>query len=229
MRKIISLLFIIALFGCSSGSVSVSDLRDGDLLFVVNDLGNNITDVTVGVDGLKIDHVAVYAGGNIIEAVPCHGVWRIPLDSFFVRLAEADAVMVGRVDGLDADASIGNAERFLGSPYDDIFMPDDSALYCSELVQKSFVFKERCGEVDSAGDQYGKEEDSPQAVFGTIPMSFHDNSGNVTEFWTKFYAARGLKVPEGEPGTNPGQLSRDNNVKLLGYLRFDTSALRQAQ
>ena len=216
MRKILSLLFIITLIGCSSGNVTVSDLRDGDLLFVVNGLGNNITDVTEGVDGLMIDHVAIYAGGDIIEAVPDRGVWRIPLDSFIVRLAVTDAVLVGRVDGLNVGASIRNAERFLGSPYDDIFMPNDSALYCSELVQKSFVFKDK-------SDDGVDEGLSPHAVFSTIPMSFHDSTGNVTEFWTKFYASRGLSVPEGAPGTNPGQLSRDPNVKLLGYLRFGTS------
>lgn len=207
MRKILSLLFIITLIGCSSGNVTVSDLRDGDLLFVVNGLGNNITDVTEGVDGLMIDHVAIYAGG-IIEAIPDRGVWRIPLDSFIVRLAETDAVLVGRVDGLDVGASIRNVEKFLGSPYDEIFMPSDSAIYCSELVQKSFVFK------DKSDDGQG-----PHAVFSTIPMSFHDSTGNVTEFWTKFYASRGLSVPEGAPGTNPGQLSCDPNVRLLGYLK----------
>ena len=50
-------------------------------------------------------------------------------------------------------------------------------------------------------------------------MSFHDSAGRVTEFWTKFYEVRGLTVPEGEPGTNPGQLSRDPNVRILGYLQ----------
>mgnify|MGYP002522520537 FL=1 len=251
MRTFFPILFIITLIGCSSGNVSVSDLRDGDLLFVVvNGLGNNITDVTEGVDGLTIDHVAVYVGGDIIEAVPVGGVWRIPLDSFLVRLAETDAVMIGRVDDLDVDASIGNAERFLGSPYDEIFMPSDSAIYCSELVQKSFVFKggrnersdvkDNVGKKDKIGEEYemngvtnGTENDDESNegikpseigprlfVFDTIPMSFHDSTGNVTEFWTKYYAARGLKVPEGEPGTNPGQLSRDPNVELLGYLRF---------
>ncbi len=216
MRKIFSILFILSLIGCSSWSVTVSDLRDGDLLFVVNGLGNSITDVTVGVDGLKIDHVAIYAGGDIIEAVPGRGVSRSQLDSFIVRLAETDAVLVGRVDGLDVGASIRNAERFSGSPYDEIFMPSDSTIYCSELVQKSFVFM---GKPDDDRKGIADEGQDPRAVFSTIPMSFQDSTGNVTEVWTKFYASRGLSVPEGVPGTNPGQLSRDPNVKILGYLK----------
>ena len=219
------LLLLIAL-GCSS--TNAPDLKDGDLLFVVNGNGNDITDVTVGVDGLGIDHVAVYAEGNVIEAIPESGVVESPLDSFLARLSENETVLVGRVDGLDVRASVDNARRLLGLPYDDIFMPGDSAVYCSELVQMSFVFsgqRERgaADGTDGTDDTDGTdgtdgEDSAAEAVFATIPMSFHDSTGRVTEFWTKFYAARGLTVPEGEPGTNPGQLSRDPNVRILGRL-----------
>lgn len=216
------LLLLIAL-GCSS--TNAPDLKDGDLLFVVNGNGNDITDVTVGVDGLGIDHVAVYAEGNVIEAIPESGVVESPLDSFLVRLSENETVLVGRVDGLDVRASVDNARRLLGLPYDDIFMPGDSAVYCSELVQMSFVFSGRRerGAADGTDGTDGTdctdgEDSAAEAVFATIPMSFHDSTGWVTEFWTKFYATRGLTVPEGEPGTNPGQLSRDPNVRILGRL-----------
>ena len=115
-----------------------------------------------------------------------------------------------------------NARKFLGRPYDDIFLPSDSAIYCSELVQKSFVFKDGLKERDhnvKEVDSKATGSGTKHFVFGTIPMSFHDSTGNVTEFWAKFYSARGLAVPEGEPGTNPGQLSRDPNVKILGRLQ----------
>lgn len=213
---------LVVVLGCSDERVSVSDLRGGDLLFVVNGQGNNITDVTDGVDGLGIDHIAVFSDGNVIEAIPKYGVVENPLDSFLVRLSDRESVLVGRIEGLDVEESVTNARKFLGKPYDDIFMPSDSAIYCSELVQKSFVFKD----VLKERDQNVKEVDSKATgsgtkhfVFGTIPMSFHDSTGNVTEFWAKFYSARGLAVPEGEPGTNPGQLSRDPNVRILGYLQ----------
>ena len=216
--------------------MNATDLKDGDLLFVVNGNGNDITDVTVGVDGLGIDHVAVYAEGNVIEAIPESGVVESPLDSFLVRLSENETVLVGRVDGLDVRASVDNARRLLGLPYDDIFMPGDSAVYCSELVQMSFAFSGQRERVAADGtawttavkvvgtdgtdgtDCTDGEDYAAEAVFATIPMSFHDSTGRVTEFWTKFYAARGLAVPEGEPGTNPGQLSRDPNVRILGRL-----------
>lgn len=215
--KVLAVAILSIVVGCSDdGTVSMSDLRDGDLLFVVNENDNNITEVTQGTDNLKIDHVAIFAEGNIIEAIPELGVMESPLDSFLVGLNEKESVLVGRVKGLDAKTSVDNARGFLGLPYDDIFMPGDSAIYCSELVQMSFVFKRK-----SSGSPSGYTADNlcPSVVFGTIPMSFHDSTGNVTEFWTKFYAARGMAVPEGTPGTNPGQLSRDPNVKILGYLK----------
>ena len=213
---------LVVVLGCSDERVSVSDLRGGDLLFVVNGQGNNITDVTDGVDGLGIDHIAVFSEGNVIEAIPEYGVVENPLDSFLVRLSDRESVLVGRIEGLDVEESVTNARKFLGKPYDDIFMPSDSAIYCSELVQKSFVFKDGLKERDhnvKEVDSKATGSGTKHFVFGTIPMSFHDSTGNVTEFWAKFYSARGLAVPEGEPGTNPGQLSRDPNVKILGRLQ----------
>lgn len=293
------LVSVLCATGCSN-DLTIEDLKSGDLLFVVNGTGNNITDVTEGVDDLGIDHVAIVAGSNVIEAIPKYGVVKSPLDSFLVRLSENEGVIVGRVDGLDVEASVANAEQYLGKPYDDIFMPSDSAIYCSELVQKSYVFKEglnqrgskvkgevdrmcnafkagekkeaaivndeekagdvtktgyeekkkvsgknnlargdeaKAGDVVKAGDETKAGDEAINgdvanrigtvSVFNTIPMSFHDSTGKVTEFWTKFYAARGMEVPEGEPGTNPGQLSRDPSVQILGFLTAST--FRQAQ
>ena len=231
LEKALLLVLAFGVVACSEG-ITITDLRNGDLLFVVNGQGNNITDVTDGVDGLGIDHIAVFSDGNVVEAIPEYGVVENPLDSFLVRLSDRESVLVGRIEGVDVEESVANARKFLGRPYDDIFMPSDSAIYCSELVQKSFVFKDRLKERDhnvkgmavvrdDVKDMNPKVTGSggKHFVFGTSPMSFHDSAGRVTEFWTKFYEARGLTVPEGEPGTNPGQLSRDPNVRILGYLQ----------
>ena len=146
LHKILEKALLLALaFGvvaCSEG-ITITDLRNGDLLFVVNGQGNNITDVTDGVDGLGIDHIAVFSDGNVVEAIPEYGVVENPLDSFLVRLSDRESVLVGRIEGVDVEESVANARKFLGRPYDDIFMPSDSAIYCSELGQKSFVFKDR--------------------------------------------------------------------------------------
>ena len=187
----------------SQFSILNSPLIEGDLLFVAQAEANAITEVTQGVDGLAIDHVAILhrIGGDhgplyALEAIPRQGVVLTPIDSLLAREQAATFVMA-RVDGADAATSVRNALRYVGKPYDDLFLPGDSAIYCSELVQMCYV--------DAAGNP----------VFGTIPMSFHDASGRILDHWTEFYRSRGMTVPEGLPGTNPGQLSRQPNVTII--------------
>lgn len=177
-------------------------LQEGDLLFCCPDTANAITAVTSGVEGLPIDHVAVVhrIGGDdgilfVIEAVKPM-VCLTPIDTF---VNENGPVLVARVKAdLDVKSSVKRCLAMVGKPYDDLYLPGDSAVYCSELVQMCYVTR--------AG----------QAVFGTIPMSFHDATGQVTRYWRDFYSGRGMEVPEGLPGTNPGELSRSPQVTIVG-------------
>lgn len=180
-------------------------LHEGDLLFCCSDTANAITDVTVGVEGLMIDHVAVLhclddGSPCVIEAVK-PAVRMTPLDTF---MSENSCVLVGRVNvDFDVAVSVERCLAMLGKPYDDLFLPGDSALYCSELVQMNYVTA------------------SGELVFGTIPMSFHDETGEITDYWNDFYYSRGMAVPEGEPGTNPGELSRRPQVTIIGKYPID--------
>lgn len=168
-------------------------LKSGDLLFHLTKKSNAITDVTPGM----IDHVAIYLGGDsVIEAVE-RGVVITPLDSLCMQEGR---YLVGRVNKLCRKASLRKALTFLGRHYDRLYLPDNADIYCSELVQLSYV------------DKKGKR------LFGTIPMSFHDKTGRITDYWTQFYAQHNMQVPEGLPGTNPGELSQRKNVLLLGLL-----------
>lgn len=65
LEKALLLVLAFGVVACSEG-ITITDLRNGDLLFVVNGQGNNITDVTDGVDGLGIDHIAVFSDGNVV-------------------------------------------------------------------------------------------------------------------------------------------------------------------
>jgi len=56
-------------------------------------------------------------------------------------------------------------------------------------------------------------------LFSTIPMSFHDASGRITDYWIQFYARHQMAVPEGKPGSNPGELSRRPSVRIVGRLK----------
>lgn len=177
-------------------------LQEGDLLFCCPDAANAITDVTSGVEDLPIDHVGIVhrIGGDggpvfVIEAVKPE-VCLTPIDSF---LCHNSQVIAGRVNVEYAQSqSIRQCLRMVGKPYDDLYLPGDSAVYCSELVQMNYVYP------------------GGEPVFDTVPMSFHDASGRVTDYWQTFYSRRGMQVPEGMPGTNPGELSRRREVTILG-------------
>ena len=177
-------------------------LCEGDLLFCYTDTANAITAVTNGVDDLPIDHVAVFhrIGGEngipyVIEAVK-PAVRLTPIDMF---LHDNPHVIVGRVN---VDCYIGRAVRrclmMVGKPYDDLYMPGDSAIYCSELVLLNY------------------RTVSNLPVFSPVPMSFHDETGRVIDYWQDFYGRRGMAVPEGAPGSNPGELSRRPEITIIG-------------
>lgn len=205
IRVLSAVCCLFALHCQAFGQCTLTDLRSGDLLFFAPAKDNAITKVTQGIGDVAIDHVAIVhladSGITTIEAVH-RGVVIMPVDSTRLRARQRnEAVMVGRVDGgLDISASIANALQHLGKPYDFYFEPSDSAIYCSELVQKAFV--------DIAGEP----------VFGTIPMSFHTPDGKILPYWTEYYRRVGKTVPEGAPGTNPGQLSRSQRLIILGRL-----------
>ena len=172
------------------------EVDEGDLLFVAQAQDNAITQVTEGVDNLAIDHVAIMhrIGGDegplyALEAIPHQGVVLTPIDSLIAR-EQGATFLLRRVAGVDARRSVRQALCYVGLPYDDLYLPGDSAIYCSELVQMCYVGMD------------GKP------IFGTIPMSFHDSTGRILDYWTEFYRQRGMAVPEGLPGTNPGELSR---------------------
>ncbi len=192
--------------------VTANELRSCDLLFVVNHKGNAITQSTTRSGSLPIDHVAIVLREGdslwVYEAVPGKGVSHTTLSHFaydYLRRSDPSyAIAVGRVASSLLD-TIATKERFtqITAPYDSLYLPDDSAYYCSELVQKTFV------------DHQGS------LIFPTIPMSFHNEAGEVLPYWKRFYAQHGMDVPEGAPGTNPNQIAHSPQVSLIGYLKED--------
>ncbi len=167
-------------------------LHRGDLLFHLPAAGNHITAVTQG----TADHVAIALGGDsVLEAIPGKGVVVSRLRTVLQR--ESGSYVRGIVRNIDTERSISNARWFIGRPYDSVFSNTTEAIYCSELVQQSFV------------DKSGK------LVFKPIAMSFHDSTGHITEYWEDFYAKRGLAVPEGQEGSNPSDLMKKSKIKKI--------------
>lgn len=184
-------------------------LQQGDLLFCVetrdDGLGGAIAAVTEGFDSQSISHVAIVANEReVVEAAPRGGVQIRPISQFLSAIPCADdgspLVIVGRLqDTTGVAASVVRALQYVGLPYDTLYLPDASAIYCSELVQVS----------------YRRPDGS--AVFPQQPMSFSDASGCIPDYWTNLYAAHNMEVPEGWPGTNPGALSRDTSLIIFPF------------
>ncbi len=83
-------------------------------------------------------------------------------------------------------------------PYDQLYLTDEAALYCSELVVD--MFRQANGGIN---------------FFHEEPMSFRDTqSGQVHQSWIDYYAYFGMQVPEGEPGSNPGDISLDERLSI---------------
>ncbi len=188
-------------------------LEEGDLLFNVvsqkDGLTEAIVNVTEGINHQSISHVAIVHKQKekifALEASDKHGVWLNPIDSF---IKEADytlegkpMIIIGRLKNKEnIKASIEKALSYLGRPYDKLYMPDEKEIYCSELVQLSFTYRDG------------------NYVFSQIPMSFHDETGNITIFWKEYYKKYNMEVPEGKLGTNPGEISRSNAIEIIHKL-----------
>ena len=205
-----SLPFFLLLMCC--GVLAQPRLKNGDLLFTLSEaesstLSGAIVKATSHDNAPRIDHVAIVwmqrRKAQVLEATTGKGVRVCPLDTF---LCHADhnpegkpLVLVGRIKGdFDCTASLKRARSLLGKHYDEVYSPTDDDIYCSELVQKSYV--------DSKGN----------LIFAPEPMSFHDADGQTLPFWTEFYQSRGLTVPEGEPGSNPTSIATHPAVHIIG-------------
>ena len=92
----------------------------------------------------------------------------------------------------DTASVISKAKSLVGKPYDNAFLPDNDAYYCSEFIQVVF------------GD-----------IFESKPMNWRDADGNLPEYWTKHFEELNMPVPEGIAGTNPTDISRSPLLKKL--------------
>ncbi len=163
-------------------------LLPGDLLFFEDSagMGTAIRESTG-----QYTHVAmVESVGDtvyIIDATQRYGVSRRPL------LCNHPYPAVYRLTvPFDTAAVIARAMALVGKPYDDTFLPDNDAYYCSELIQAAF------------GN-----------LFPSKPMNWRDTNGKLPKYWKKHFKKLKMKVPEGVLGTNPTDLSRSPLLQKL--------------
>lgn len=196
-------LYLILLLACALGVNAQQQVLEGDLLFAYSSTtGRAISDATVhDSTALPIYHVAIatWIGDKLyaLEAID-EGVVLTPYDKFQERSTSKGGMLIGRLhDRSGVDQSVSNAMEHLGKPYDDLYMIDTQEIYCSELVQLSYV--------------NGKG----QRLFPLINMSFHNAQGRILDYWREHYAKYGMAVPEGALGTNPAQIANDPAIEII--------------
>jgi len=209
MKKLlISASCVLALLtGCAP---QMEQLQTGDLVFVgipadytldEGSMDSAITDATGGQTGLNRIHTAIAevdADGAvwIIDATIKYGVDRHPLDTFLTQFTLRDGSLpvfeVKRLqDNSRAEEFVRNAKQFLGLPYDVSFLPDNGALYCTELVYES----------------YRNEDGTP--IFQAAPMNFKNDEGEFPTYWKQLFERIGQPIPQDIPGTNPQAMSEE--------------------
>lgn len=205
-----SLLLLLLLWSGVSFAQKPFDLQTGDLLFQVsgsNDYTSAIKEVTSGIRGLEFTHVGVaYVEADsvfVLEAIP-YGVMKTPLDRFFRHSQLRDgnpSVVVGRLKPRFQPAiplAIEKIKTLLGKRYDYLFTPNDEVYYCSELIYVSYL----------------KSNGKP--IFKMHPMTFRDQkTKQTTALWKAHFERHKAPVPEGVPGTNPGDMSRSEALRIV--------------
>ena len=205
MKKTVFIMAVLLLaMGCGNGNAR---LQNGDLIFVGLPYGYDaetgsmdaaISSATGEEGGLNLIHVAIaeVKGDStwIIDATIRHGVDRHPLDTFLRDFTLPDGsypeFIVKRAKGINANAAVERAKTYCGRGYDVRFLPDNEELYCSELVQVSYL--------DAKGEP----------VFQSEPMNWLAPDGTMPAYWEWMFGQLGMDVPQGLPGTNPQRMSQ---------------------
>ena len=218
MRKLY-FIFFICFISCNYSENNDFQLQIGDILFQDLDsspLCDAIEIVTPGYNNYNFSHIGIIVelgdpncinsnyiykdNIRVLEAIP-NKVTTTRLDSFLNISIDSNKnpkVIVGRLKKR-YQYSILDAVKFLknkiGIEYDDYFIKDNNKYYCSELIYEAF------------------EKDS---VFRLYPMTFIDPiTNNTMNLWQEYYNELETKIPEGEPGINPGIMSISENIKIV--------------
>ncbi|MFC4992739.1 YiiX/YebB-like N1pC/P60 family cysteine hydrolase [Rubritalea tangerina] len=179
----------------------------GDLIFTqIGSPDNAISSVTEGYGGARVNHVGMLVetqlGKFVLEAFPPE----VRLTHIHVYLNRSRweggghryigaRLKAQHRDLIEGALAYGMQQRDV--PYDARYLPDESALYCSELIVD--MFKHASGGV----------------FFPESPMDFRDiATGEVHPAWVDYYGYFGMPVPEGKAGSNPGDMSKDEKLEV---------------
>ncbi|MFH1715715.1 MAG: YiiX/YebB-like N1pC/P60 family cysteine hydrolase [Planctomycetota bacterium] len=205
----------VIVFGCERQTLRESDdfaLEAGDLLFQDSDCGplcDAIEQVTTGCQGARFSHIGIVTKDDtgtlaVIEAVSS-GVEITPLQAFLGRSFDGQhrpKVVVGRLKEPYRrliPSALEEALALKGKPYDKVFAIGNESYYCSELIYEIFL-----------------RANNNDPVFELQPMTFKSpGTGSTFPEWQEYFSGLGVPVPEGQPGINPGGISRSRAVAII--------------
>lgn len=189
-------------------------LRSGDLIFqeaCKGDSDNTIKEVTSSIGDYQFTHVGiVYIDEKdsiyVLEATRP----KVTLTPFrdYLYPQEANGCYPKSVVGrLKAEyqhyipQALKEGMTLIGKDYDDGFILDNDKYYCSELIYDILL----------------KANDGTP-IFPLNTMTFKSSeTGEITEGWIEYFKKYDLPVPEGEPGINPGVMSRSDVIDIIFY------------
>jgi hypothetical protein len=223
MRSLILLfaLFCLPFFTLPASCQQKFRLQNGDLLFQDLDCGEMceaIESVTTGYKNSDFSHVGIVKvnpDGEILvlEAIG-PDVHFTPLENFLNRQLDAvkkPKVAVGRLRKPYqhlVPAALISGEKLLHKPYDDVFALNNDAYYCSELVYQIF-----------------KSANQGQEIFPLYPMTYiAPGTDNIMPLWVEYFQKLQARVPQNDPGLNPGGISCSNKLKI--YFPYGKPAKR---
>lgn len=132
----------------------------------------------------------------IIDATPQNGVSRRP----YLRSYKDIPDVYRLEDRSGVDSALIRARSFIGLPYDNAFLPDNGAFYCSELVYECFL---------------SSDLQENRHLFEAKPMNWRNADGKLPKSWKEHFKKLKMPVPEGVMGTNPTDLSRSPLLRKL--------------
>ncbi|SDH64524.1 Permuted papain-like amidase enzyme, YaeF/YiiX, C92 family [Chryseobacterium taeanense] len=207
--SIFAALFILNSIASCRNSV-VSDLKNGDLLFVTakdSGLSGAINNVTQKQKNASFDHIGILQKENgkfyVLHAAPKGGSQKQNFKDFMNdQTDDGQSVIVYRLKPQYRNAiplAIERANSMLGKTYNFDYILNENSYYCSDFIERAF------------------REDH---IFNLEPMTFIDpKTGTTNTFWQDFYQKRNLKVPEGEPGCNPNGLAASEKLERIQVLK----------
>lgn len=196
--KIVELCFL-AVFCCAylSCQKTPPQLQSGDLIFQNLDGCNlcdrieSVTKAQFNVRGINLSHVAILSveGDGVFVYEAWDKVRKRTLQEF---LAKDEYQVVSQVVKRPTRLSPQTWRRIkdqlderLGLPYDDAFLVDNNAYYCSELV------------VDAFNEGFGEK------YFSYLPMYYGRQDSEDYVAWHEYFKGKNLSMPVGPPGASP--------------------------